>query len=69
VMRRKAIDGYDLSLLITSKQLEVHRRKKIVDFVIHFMADVDKEISAMKLAVNSRMRLVADEFVKGFTEK
>lgn len=40
-----------------------------MDFVVHFMADVDKEISAMKLAVNARMRLVATEFVKGFTEK
>ena len=37
-----------------------------VDFVIHFMKEIDKEISEMKLAVNSRARICAEEFLKRF---
>lgn len=29
-------------------------RHKLIDFVIHFMEEIDKEISEMKLCVNSR---------------
>jgi hypothetical protein len=31
-------------------------RHKLIDFVIHFMEEIDKEISEMKLCVNSRCR-------------
>ena len=37
-----------------------------VDFVIHFMEEIDKEISEMKLSVNSRARICAEEFLKRF---
>ncbi|KFQ04799.1 Actin-related protein 2/3 complex subunit 4, partial [Haliaeetus albicilla] len=37
---------------------------KLVDFVIHFMEEIDKEISEMKLSVNARARIVAEEFLK-----
>lgn len=39
-------------------------KHKLVDFVIHFMEEIDKEISEMKLAVNARARIVAEEFLK-----
>lgn len=39
-------------------------RHKLVDFVIHFMEEIDKEISEMKLSVNSRARICAEEFLK-----
>ena len=34
--------------------------------VIQFMEDVDKEISDMKLSVNARARIVAEEYLKVF---
>ena len=37
---------------------------RLVDFVIHFMEEIDKEISEMKLSVNARARIVAEEFLK-----
>merc|ERR1712088_84056 len=39
-------------------------RRKLVDFVIHFMEEIDKEVSDMKLCVNSRARICAEEFLK-----
>lgn len=39
-------------------------KHKIVDFVIHFMEEIDREISEMKLSVNARARICAEEFLK-----
>jgi len=39
-------------------------KHKLVDFIIQFMEDVDKEISEMKLSVNARARIVAEEYLK-----
>ncbi|EDQ84098.1 uncharacterized protein MONBRDRAFT_39386, partial [Monosiga brevicollis MX1] len=54
VLRRKPIEGYDISFLITNFHTEQMYKHKLVDFVIQFMTDIDKEISDMKLKVNSR---------------
>ena len=64
ILRRKKIDGYDISFLITNFHTEEMLRHKLVDFVIHFMEEIDKEISEMKLSVNSRARICAEEFLK-----
>jgi actin related protein 2/3 complex subunit 4 len=39
-------------------------KHKLVDFVIHFMEEIDKEISEMKLAANARARICSEEFLK-----
>ena len=59
--------GYDISFLITNTHLETMLRHKLIDFVIHFMEDVDKEVSAMKISVNARSRSIAAAFLEGFT--
>ncbi|KAF6205727.1 hypothetical protein GE061_019900 [Apolygus lucorum] len=66
VLRRKAIEGYDISFLITNFHIEQMYKHKLVDFVLHFMEEIDKEISAMKLAVNARARICTEEFLKRF---
>jgi len=66
VLRRKPVDGYDISFLITNFHTEQMYKHKLVDFVIHFMEEIDKEISEMKLAVNARARICAEEFLKRF---
>ena len=58
--------GYDISFLITNFHTEQMFKHKLVDFIIHFMEEIDKEINEMKLAVNSRARLSAEEFLKRF---
>lgn len=66
VLRRKPVEGYDISFLITNFHTEQMFKHKLVDFVIQFMEDIDKEISEMKLAVNARARICAEEFLKNF---
>lgn len=45
------IKGYDISFLITNFHTEAMLKHKLVDFIIQFMEEVDKEISEMKLFV------------------
>jgi actin related protein 2/3 complex subunit 4 len=66
VLRRKPIEGYDISFLITNFHTEQMYKHKLVDFIIQFMEEIDKEISEMKLAVNARARICAEEFLKRF---
>eukprot|EP00483_Globobulimina_turgida_P009896 UN09915 len=66
ILRRKARNGYDISLLITNFHVEEMWKHKLVDFVIEFLTDIDAEISSMKLNVNSRSRVIAKEWLKSF---
>ena len=60
------IQGYDISFLITNFHTEQMYKHKLVDFIMNFMEEIDKEINDMKLAVNSRARISAEEFLKRF---
>jgi actin related protein 2/3 complex, subunit 4 len=66
IMRRKAIEGYDISFLITHTELEKLYKHKLVDFMVTFMEEIDKEINGMKIALNARARVVASEYMKQF---
>lgn len=44
--------GYNISFLITNFHTEEMLKHKLVDFIIQFMEEVDKEISEMKLFVS-----------------
>lgn len=66
ILRRKPVEGYDLSFLVTNFHTEQMYQNKLIDFILHFMEEVDKEVSDMKLAVNSRARITAEEFLKLF---
>ncbi|KAG7013415.1 Actin-related protein 2/3 complex subunit 4 [Cucurbita argyrosperma subsp. argyrosperma] len=56
VLRRKPVQGYDISFLITNYHCEELQKQKLIDFI-----DIDKEISELKMSVNTRGRLVATE--------
>ena len=58
--------GYDISFLITNFHTECMYKYKLIDFIIHFMEEIDKEINEMKLAINARARITAEEFLKKF---
>ena len=66
ILRRKSLKGYDISLLITNFHVEEMWKHKLVDFIIEFLTDIDSEISAMKLNVNSRSRVIAKAFLQSF---
>ncbi|UZJ54978.1 hypothetical protein CBS101457_004298 [Exobasidium rhododendri] len=66
ILRRKAVKGYDISFLITNFHSETMLKHKLVDFIIQFMEEVDKEISEMKLSLNARARIVAESYLGTF---
>ncbi len=41
-------------------------KENITDFIINFLQEVDKEISEMKIGLNSRARSVAEAFLTQF---
>lgn len=67
ILRRKPIDpSYDISFLVTNFHVESMYRYKLIDFIIHFLEEIDREINEMKLAINARARITAEEFLKKF---
>lgn len=42
ILRRKPIQGYDISFLITTTHTEIMYKYKLIDFLIHFMQEIDK---------------------------
>lgn len=68
ILRRVPVDSaeYDISFLITNTHTTDMLKDKLVDFIMHFMEEIDKEISASKLNVNARSRTVAKEFLSQF---
>lgn len=61
-----AADAYDISLLITHVHCESMMMRELIEFVVAFIEGINQEISEMKLAVNSRARVCAEEFLKRF---
>ncbi|ESQ56245.1 hypothetical protein EUTSA_v10026384mg [Eutrema salsugineum] len=66
VLRRKPVQGYDISFLITNYHCEEMQKQKLIDFIVQFMEDIEKEITELKISVNTRGKLVATEFLKQF---
>ncbi|EAL71900.1 hypothetical protein ACTFIW_009595 [Dictyostelium discoideum] len=66
ILRRKPVEGYDISFLVTNFHTENMFKHKLVDFIIQFMEDIDREISDLKLTLNARGRIVASEYLKNF---
>ena len=64
ILRRKPIPGYDISFLITNIHTEQMILSKLIEFVITFLQDVDKELSDMKVTLNKRARKCSEEFLK-----
>ncbi|CAJ0578481.1 unnamed protein product, partial [Mesorhabditis spiculigera] len=66
ILRRKPIKGYDISFLATNTLTSTMYKHKLIDFIIHFMQEIDKDISDMKITLNARARCVSEEFLKAF---
>lgn len=62
ILRRKPLAGYDISFLITNDEAETMHKNKMVDFIIQFISDVDKDIAALKITLNQRARRAGVEW-------
>lgn len=66
ILRRISIDGYDISFLIIHSHIEDMKKHKLIDFIIHFIEEINSEVNTLKLNVNSRARVVASTFLTQF---
>ena len=55
-VRKVAKPGYDISFLITNFTLENYKKEDIIDFIVEFIQDFTKEVTEMKMTVNSQSR-------------
>lgn len=63
ILRRKPIEGYDISFLVVHSHLEEMLLDPLVTFILHFLQEIDREINEMKLSVNTRARIAATNFI------
>ena len=56
VLRKVAKPGYDISFLITNFTLKNYKKEDIIDFIVEFIQDFTKEVTEMKMTVNSQSR-------------
>ena len=64
VLRKKPKDGFDVSFLVTNYHMENYKKEEIIDYIVEFVQDLSKEITEMKLIVNSQSRLVSTYFME-----
>jgi actin related protein 2/3 complex subunit 4 len=64
ILRKKAKSGFDISFLITNYHLENYKKEEIIDFIVEFIQDLEKEINEMKMIVNSQCRLASNHLME-----
>ena len=64
IFKKKPKDGYDVSFLITNYHLETYKKEEIIDLLVEFIQDLEKEINEMKLIVNSQFRVSSTHFME-----
>mmetsp|Transcript_1912 Transcript_1912/g.3059 ORF Transcript_1912/g.3059 Transcript_1912/m.3059 type:complete len:171 (-) Transcript_1912:28-540(-) len=63
ILRRVPVPEYDISFLIIHTHMEQLYKGKLIDFIITFLKEIEKEINDMKLSVNARARMAAINFM------
>lgn len=63
ILRRKALPGYDLSLVITASHCQTFGRQQLTDFICQFIEDVASAFG-LKMLLNSYGRSAAAERVQ-----
>ena len=58
LLRKKPKEAYDISFSISNFHLQVHKKEDIIDFIVDFVQDLVKEVTDMKMTVNSQSRYV-----------
>lgn len=66
ILRRKPVEGYSISFLITNCHVEEYTKESIEGMILAFASQMDKECSDIKIQVNAQARYVATEFWKAF---
>lgn len=63
IFRKKpAYDDYDFSFLIAAHHLQIYRKEELINFILEFIAGIDKEINELKLDVINSARFACNFF-------
>ena len=63
ILRKKPKENFDISFLITNTHLELYKKEEIIDYIVEFVSDFSKELTDMKLVVNSQARFISTNFM------
>lgn len=64
ILRKKPKENFDISFLITNTHLELYKKEDIIDYIVEFVQDFSKELTDMKLVINSQARLISTNFME-----
>lgn len=68
ILRRKPLEGYSVTFLVTNKHLAIHGRHEVEHTILDFCSRIDKECSDIKIQVNAQARYITTEFCKAFNQ-
>ena len=68
ILRKKPIEGYDFSFLITEEHLQKFKKEEMINFILEFIQGIDKEINDMKLAIITQSRLAVTYFTNAIAK-
>jgi actin related protein 2/3 complex, subunit 4 len=54
-----------VSFLVTNQHLEKYDKEGIIAFILEFIQTIDKELSEIKLNINTQTRIAATCFLNG----
>jgi actin related protein 2/3 complex subunit 4 len=64
ILKKKPKEGFDMTFLITNFHLENYKKEEIIDLIVEFIQDLEKEINEMKLMVNTQFRFSSTHFME-----
>ena len=67
ILRKKPVDGYDFSFLVSADHLQMYKKEELINFIIEFIHGIDKEINDLKLCVTSHAGTSARFFTNGLS--
>lgn len=67
MVRRKPIQDYDVTLLITNEVLEKYNKDFIIELILDLIKTLEKDLLEIKLNINTQCRIAATHFMENLT--
>lgn len=64
----KETESYDISLLVETHHLETYDKSKLINVIIEQISTLERDLSEIKLNINTECRVAATYFIRELTE-
>jgi actin related protein 2/3 complex subunit 4 len=64
MVRRKPIQDYDVTLLITNEVLEKYNKDFVIELILDLVKTLEKDLLEIKLNINTQCRIAATHFME-----